>query len=77
MTYLAVPISAVSLNEARRHIRDALAVGAEVLELRTDYLQPLRPGMVVNLIGEVRAQSPGEARVLVTCRDPEEGGGLR
>ncbi len=74
MTYLAVPISAGSLNEARRQIGDALAAGAEMLELRTDYLQLLRPGMVVNLIGEVRALSPTDARVLVTCRDPAEGG---
>ena len=74
MTYLAVPISAGSLNEARRQVRDALDAGAQILELRTDYLQPLRPGMVVNLIGEARALSPTHARVLVTCRDPEEGG---
>ncbi len=74
MTYLAVPISAGSLNEARRQIRDALAAGAEVLELRADYLQPLWPDVVVSLIGEVRGLSPTHARVLVTCRDPDEGG---
>lgn len=74
MTYLTVPISAGSLNEARRQVRDALDAGAQILELRTDYLQPLRPEVVVDLIGEVRALSPAHARVLVTCRDPEEGG---
>jgi 3-dehydroquinate dehydratase/shikimate dehydrogenase len=77
MTYLAVPISAESLNEARRQIRDALAAGAQVLELRTDYFRPPRPGAVVSLIGEVRALSPTDARVLVTCREPQEGGAGR
>ncbi len=74
MTHLAVPISAGSLNEARQQIRDALATGAEVLELRTDYLQVLSEPSVVNLLGEVRSVSRTPVPVIVTCRDPGEGG---
>ena len=38
MTYLAVPIAAKTLQEAEEQIQAAVAAGAELLELRTDYL---------------------------------------
>lgn len=71
-TYLAVPISAQDLDRAKRQVSEALAAGAEMLELRTDYLDALRPDSVTALIAGVR--QAGRALVIVTCRDPREGG---
>ena len=41
MTYLAVPIAAENLDQAKQQIKTAKAAGAEMLELRTDYLENL------------------------------------
>ena len=70
MTYLAVPISAEGLDAAGRQIEAALAAGAEMLELRTDYLQQLSGDSVRSLILRVR-QTSGARTVIVTCRDPQ------
>jgi len=74
MTYLAVPISAQSVEAAGRQIEAALSAGAEMLELRTDYL--LQPGgdSVTKLIAQVRQSSRARVPAIVTCRDPQEGG---
>ena len=74
MTYLAVPISAQSVDQAIRQIREALAAGAEMLELRTDYLDHLDKDSVAALIAEARRTIPASIPVIVTCRDPREGG---
>ncbi len=74
MTYLAVPISAESVEAAGRQIEAALSAGAQMLELRTDYLQQLSGDSVKRLISQVRQVSSGHAPVIVTCRDPREGG---
>ena len=73
MTYLAVPISAEDVDGARRQIGDALAAGAEMLELRTDYLTHVSRDSVTALIAEVRAASRTHTPVIVTCRDVREG----
>jgi len=73
-TYLAVPISAQDLDLAKRQASEAVAAGAEMLELRTDYLDDLKPDSVVALIAAIRNTGPRRVPVLVTCRDPREGG---
>ena len=76
MTYLAVPISAPNAAQAREQAEQALAQGAEMLELRTDYLENLTPEMAVGLLKEVREAAGAKVPVIVTCRDPREGGAL-
>ena len=72
MTYLAVPISAKDEAQAKAQIGKALAGGAEMLELRTDYIEGLTAGRVRALLGEVRRMA--SVPVIVTCRDRREGG---
>jgi len=74
MTYLAVPISAENVEAAGWQIETALAAGAEMLELRTDYLAQLGGDSVTRLIAQVRQASGAHVPVIVTCRDPNEGG---
>ena len=74
MTYLAVPISAPSTDRARRQIVDAVSAGAQMLELRTDYLERLDKDSVAALIGAAKSTIPASMPVIVTCRDPREGG---
>ena len=74
MTYLAVPISAEAADRARRQIGEALAAGADMLELRTDYLTHLSRDSVTALIAEVRGANRTHTPVIVTCRDVREGG---
>jgi 3-dehydroquinate dehydratase/shikimate dehydrogenase len=74
MTYLAVPISAQNVEAAGRQIDSALSAGAEMLELRTDYLLQLGGDSVTKLIEQVRASGLRQVPVIVTCRDPQEGG---
>ncbi len=73
MTYLAVPIAAADFEQAKRQIKAALRAGAEMLELRSDYLENLNPSLVEKLIAEIkRASRP--LPVIVTCRDYQQGG---
>ena len=80
MTYLAVPIAAADLEQAKTQIKAALQAGAEMLELRSDYLENLSPSLVEKLIAEIkRAARPLPAVgvpkwVIVTCRDHRQGG---
>ena len=77
MTYLAVPIAAQNLDQAKRQIKAARAAGAEMLELRTDYLENLSVELVTNLIAQ--AKTTRRARPLptiVTCRDSRQGGAI-
>ncbi|HPC96983.1 MAG TPA: type I 3-dehydroquinate dehydratase [Sedimentisphaerales bacterium] len=76
MTYLAVPISARNAAQAAEQVRRAVAGGAEMLELRMDYLE----GITVDLAGEVvrqtRALAGTAMPLIVTCRDTREGGAI-
>ena len=74
MTYLAVPIAASNLDGARHQIRMALAAGAEILELRTDYLENLTVDLVKDLIAETRNATEQSVPLIVTCRDQKQGG---
>jgi len=73
-TRLAVPIAAKDLDTAKRQVKAATAAGAEVLELRTDYLEYLSVDMVRNLIDFVKSGSDKRPPVIVTCRDKRQGG---
>jgi 3-dehydroquinate dehydratase/shikimate dehydrogenase len=74
MTYLAVPIAAQNLEQARQQIKAAVAAGAEMLELRTDYLENLNVDLVKELIAETRNITRQSLPVIVTCRDEKQGG---
>ncbi|OHB68326.1 MAG: hypothetical protein A2Y77_07540 [Planctomycetes bacterium RBG_13_62_9] len=75
MTYLAAPISAESMDQAKQQAQAAVAAGAQMLELRTDYLQGLSVDLARSLLGMVRDVA-GRLPLLVTCRDPQEGGAI-
>ncbi|HNS21538.1 MAG TPA: shikimate dehydrogenase [Sedimentisphaerales bacterium] len=77
MTYLAVPISAQDLDRAKRQASEAVSAGAEMLELRTDYFESLDVASVASLIAGIREMGSGRTPVIVTCRDPKEGGARR
>jgi 3-dehydroquinate dehydratase/shikimate dehydrogenase len=71
MTYLTVPIVGQTLTQCQEQLREAGKAGAQMLELRTDYLSDLCPEMVGTLIPSVHGIS---LPVLVTCRDKQQGG---
>jgi 3-dehydroquinate dehydratase/shikimate dehydrogenase len=71
-TKLAIPISARTVETAARQIDAAKQAGADIIELRVDYLDGLNASMVNQLITSVKGS--GESSVLVTCRDSTEGG---
>lgn len=74
MTYLAVPIAAKDLDQARRQIKAALAAGAEIIELRTDYLENLTIDLAKELIAEAINAAKQSVPIIVTCRDQKQGG---
>ena len=76
MTYLAVPIAAPNPDAAARQIRAAQAAGAEMLELRTDYLEELNVDLVKRLVAEAKSGADSLIPVVVTCRDKKEGGAI-
>jgi 3-dehydroquinate dehydratase/shikimate dehydrogenase len=71
MTYLAVPIAAKETSEAFGLIKTAQSAGAEMLELRTDYLADLNADKVKKLISCAKST---KLPVIVTCRDKAQGG---
>ncbi|MDD5063268.1 MAG: shikimate dehydrogenase [Phycisphaerae bacterium] len=75
MTYLAVPIAAKNQDQAKQQIKAAVAEDAEMLELRTDYLENISVDLVKNLIAEVKTASPPPP-IIVTCRDKRQGGAI-
>ncbi len=76
MTYLAVPIAAKTLQEAEEQIQAAVVAGAELLELRTDYLVQLSVELALKVIEAAKRLAPG-LPIIVTCRDYQQGGMLR
>jgi 3-dehydroquinate dehydratase/shikimate dehydrogenase len=75
-TKLAVPIAAKDSDRAKRQIKAAGAAGAEVLELRTDYLENLSVDLVKNLIAEAKGTLGQKLPLIVTCRDIRQGGAI-
>jgi 3-dehydroquinate dehydratase/shikimate dehydrogenase len=76
MTYLAVPIAAKNLDQAKQQIKAAKAAGAEMLELRTDFFENLSVDLVKNLIAEVKTVTSSPPPIIVTCRDKQQGGAI-
>jgi len=74
-TKLAVPIAAGTIQQAKKQIKAAKAAGAEIIELRIDYLDNLSVGLVKKLIDYAKAAAPAMP-IIVTCRDKKEGGAL-
>jgi len=72
MTYLAVPIAAKNLTSAKQQISRAIKAGAEMLELRCDYLQNITPALVEKLI--TTARTACTLPIITTCRDSWQGG---
>jgi len=73
-TKITVPIAAENSNQAGKQITSAKAAGAEMLELRTDYLKNLDVDLVRNLILEVKSGKRKKMPIIVTCRDTRQGG---
>ncbi len=73
MTYLTVPIAAKDLKEAACQIKTATQAGAELLELRTDFIENLSTSLVEKLIAETKTAN---LPVIVTCRDKRQGGAI-
>jgi len=76
MTYLAVPIAAQNLEQAKQQTKAALAAGAEMLELRTDYLENISVDLARDLIAAVKSIAGKRLPVIVTCRDKRQGGAI-
>jgi 3-dehydroquinate dehydratase/shikimate dehydrogenase len=75
-TKLAVPIAARNIDQAGTQIKSARAAGADILELRTDYLENLNVDLVRKLIAEVKNAGDKKLPVIVTCRDKQQGGAI-
>jgi len=71
MTYLAVSISGKDLKSCKEQITTAVKAGAEMLELRTDYIDALDTDKLRELIASAKKTA---LPIIVTCRDPIEGG---
>ncbi len=75
-TYLAVPISAKNPAQAADQVRRAVKAGAEMLELRTDYLESLTVQTARDVLAQTRALAGEVVPLIVTCRDVREGGAI-
>ncbi len=75
-TKLAVPIAAKDLETARQQVKAAISAGAELIELRTDYIENLSVEMVKNLIAYVKNAGDKQLPIIVTCRDQQQGGAM-
>jgi 3-dehydroquinate dehydratase/shikimate dehydrogenase len=73
-TQLAVPIAAKNLKQAKWQIASAQTAGAEIIELRVDYIEHLTASLVERLIAEVKRAGSKPTPVIVTCRDKQQGG---
>ena len=76
MTYLTVPIAAKNLEQAKQQIKTAKATGAEMLELRTDYLENLSVDLLKKLIANAQSATRRPLPIIVTCRDAQQGGAI-
>ncbi len=74
MTHLTVPISAKSPDQAQQQIKAAKAAGAEMLELRTDYIENLSVDLIKKLVGDLQNHNSKKLPIIVTCRDKKQGG---
>ncbi len=75
-TKLAVPIAARNIDQAVEQIKSARAAGADIIELRTDYLEKLTVDLVKELIVGVKSSGDKKLPIIVTCRDKQQGGAI-
>ena len=75
-TKLAVPIAARNIDQAGKQIKSALTAGADILELRTDYLENLNVDLLKKLIAEIKNTDDKKLPIIVTCRDKQQGGAI-
>jgi len=75
-TKLAVPVAARSIDQAGEQINAVRAAGADILELRTDYLENLNVDLVRQLIADVKNSGDKKLPIIVTCRDKQQGGAI-
>jgi len=75
-TKLAVPIAARNIDQAQTQIKSAVATGADIIELRTDYLENLNVDLVKKLIAGVKSAGDKKLPIIVTCRDKQQGGAI-
>lgn len=71
---MAVPISAANPDQAHRQIASAIAAGAEIIELRTDYIENLNVNIAKNLVYHAKNKYSETVAIIVTCRDKRQGG---
>ncbi|MCX5632557.1 MAG: shikimate dehydrogenase [Phycisphaerae bacterium] len=71
MTYLTIPISGKDLTSCKEQITAAVKTGAEMLELRTDYIEALNTDKLRELIAFAKKTA---LPLIVTCRDTAQGG---
>ncbi|MFC1762254.1 shikimate dehydrogenase [Planctomycetota bacterium] len=73
-TLIAVPLAGKDLPTVQAQTEQAVRAGAQILELRADYLLGLDVALIETVLGAIRAMIPADMPVIVTCRDPREGG---
>jgi 3-dehydroquinate dehydratase/shikimate dehydrogenase len=73
-TKVAVPINATTAQGVLDQVALGLDAGADVLEWRSDFLQDVSVNLAGRVITEIQTKIGSRAELLVTCRDPEEGG---
>ena len=71
MSYLAVSISGKDVQQACEQMKRAAKAGAQILELRVDYLEGLDAGLLKKV---VKSGKETHLPIIVTCRDKAEGG---
>ncbi len=76
MAYLAVPISATNADQASDRMVAAVAAGAQMLELRADYIENLDANVVKKLVSSAKNQFSMPVPIIVTCRDKRQGGAI-
>lgn len=75
-TKCAVPVAARNIDQAGEQIKSALAAGADILELRTDYLENLNVDLVKELVTDIKSTGDKKISIIVTCRDKRQGGAI-
>jgi 3-dehydroquinate dehydratase/shikimate dehydrogenase len=71
MTYLTIPICGKDLQSCKEQISKAVSAGAEMLELRTDYVVSFDNDKLEELIS---AGKKTDLPIIVTSRDASQGG---
>ena len=71
MTHLAVPITAKNIADVDTQAQQAKNLHADIIELRTDFLDGLTTAVAAEAVSAVRSTG---LPIIVTCRDIQQGG---